>query len=261
MRMIPLLLALAATLFPSAAAAADPAVEEVQACARRNLPATSARQSIVLEAVDATGTGQRIEAELLWRRSKQDRSQVLVRVERPMDLRGSAFLALEREAGFDLFSYLPSLQKVRRLQGSAISGSLFGTDFSYEDFQRLQSAAEGTAVTRLPDADLDGRPAFVIAATPSADSGSAYHRIVSWIDRETCVLLRADLEADGARVAKQLLADPAQVRAVGTRNIPHVVTLEDREKNTRTTLTIEKIELDVPLSDSLFSESALTKGR
>lgn len=261
MRVIALLLATGAICLATPALALDPAVEEVQACARRNLPETSARQEIALEAVDAAGTGQRIEAELLWRRSKQGRSQVLVRVERPADLRGSAFLALEREGGYDLFSYLPSLQKVRRLQGSAISGSLFGTDFSYEDFQRLQSVAEGTAVTREPDADLGGRPTFVIAATPAADSGSAYRRVVSWIDRETCVLLRADLEADGGRVAKQLLADPAQVRTVGARHVPHVVTLEDRDKSTRTTLTIEKIELDVPLSDSHFSESALTKGR
>lgn len=261
MRSISLLLALGLLWMPIAAAAADPAVDEVQACARRNLPETSARQQIVLEAVDASGAGQRIEAELFWRRAKDDHSQVLVRVERPADLRGSAFLLLEREGGYDLFSYLPSLQKVRRLTGSAISGSLFGTDFSYEDFQRLQSVGSGATVTRLPDADLADRPTFVIAALPPVDAGSAYHRVVSWIDRETCVLLRADLETAGERVAKQLLADPAQVRAVGTRHIPHLVTLDDREKNTRTTLTIEKIEFDVPLSDSLFSESALTKGR
>jgi hypothetical protein len=260
LRAISLLFALLVVCLPIAAGA-DPAVDEVQACARRNLPETSARQQIVLEAVDASGAGQRIEAELLWRRSKDDHSQVLVRVERPPDLRGSAFLLLERADGYDLFSYLPSLQKVRRLTGSAISGSLFGTDFSYEDFQRLQTVGTGTTVTRLPDADLGGRPTFVIAALPPADAGSAYQRVVSWIDRETCVLLRADLEADGARVVKQLLADPAQVRAVGTRHIPHLVTLDDREKNTRTTLTIEKVELDVPLSDSLFSQSALTKGR
>lgn len=261
MRATSLLLMLGMLCSAAPAAALDPAVEEVQACVRRNLPETSARQELVLEAIDATGSGQRIEAELLWRRGKEDRSKVLVRVERPIDLRGSAFLLLEREGGYDLFSYLPSLQKVRRLTGSAISGSLFGTDFSYEDFQRLQTAADATGVTRLPDADVAGRPAFVIVATPPADAGSAYRRVVSWIDRETCVLLRADLEADGERVAKQLLADPAQVRVVGTRHVPHQMTLEDREKNTRTTLTIEKIELDVPLSDSLFSESALTKGR
>lgn len=260
MRATVLLLVGCSACFATSALALDPAVEEVQACARRNLPETSARQQIVLEAVDASGAGQRIEAELSWRRNEKDHSQVLVRVERPPDLRGSAFLLLEREDGYDLFSYLPSLQKVRRLTGSAISGSLFGTDFSYEDFQRLQTAGKGTEVTRLPDAELDGRPTFVIAASPPSDAGSAYRRIVSWVDRETCVLLRADLETDGEHVAKQLLVDPAQVRVVGTRHIPGAVTLEDREKNTRTTLTIDKIEFDVPLSDSLFSQSALTKG-
>jgi outer membrane lipoprotein-sorting protein len=168
---------------------------------------------------------------------------------------------IEREGGHELFSYLPELQKVRRISGHAISGSLFGTDFSYEDFQRLQGTAEGTAVTRLPDADVDGRPAYVLAATPAADSGSSYQRIVTWVDRETCVALRSDLEAGEGRVVKQLRADPAQVRDVAGHRVPHAVVLEDLEKGTRTALTVRKIDLDVELSPSLFSEAALAKGR
>lgn len=247
-------------LLAPAADAVDPAVEEVQRCAERNLPAQSARQEIVLEASDASGGGQRLEAQLLWRRAQADRSQVRVRVEKPVDLRGSAFLMLEREGGYDLFSYLPELGKVRRLTGSAISGSLFGTDFSYEDFQRLQNAVGGAGVERLPDAEVAGRAVYVVAATPAADAGSAYRRVVSSIDRETCVLLRADLEAEPGRMVKQLVADVAQVKQVGERWVPHLVTLNDLEKSTRTTLAIEKIDLDVPLRESEFSESALAKG-
>lgn len=254
-----LLLALAALAAP--ARGADPALEEVQSCARRNLPERSARQSILLESTDANGAAQRIEAQLIWRRTEEGRSQLRVGVEAPPDLRNTAFLLLEREGGSDMFSYLPELGRVRRLTGRAISGSLFGTDFSYEDVERLQLAAHGAGVARLPDAEVDGRSAYVVAATPAPDSGSAYARVVTYLDRETCVALRTDLERETGAPSKQITAKFEEVRQVGTRWIPHLVTIEDKESGRRTTLTIRKIDFDVDLSPSLFSERSLTQGR
>jgi hypothetical protein len=254
-------LALALVLLAPAAHAADAGVDEVRRCMEKNLPATSAKQEIALESSDASGS-QQLEAELLWRRAaeKEGRQQVLVRVEAPPDLRGSAFLMLERAGGYDLFSYLPELQKVRRLTGRAISGSLFGTDFSYEDFERLQAGVAGSDAERLPDAEVAGRATWVVAATPGAEAASAYQRVVSYVDRETCVALRVDFEREPGQLAKQLLADPAQVRAVGGRFVPHAYVLTDAGKSTKTALTVRAIALDVPLSPSLFSEAALAKG-
>jgi hypothetical protein len=254
-------LVLVLLLLAAPARAADPAVEEVRRCAEKNLPAKTARQEVVFVSTDASGGSQTLEAQVLWRRTPESHSEVLVRVERPADVRGSAFLMLEREGGYDLFSYLPELQKVRRLTGSAISGSLFGTDFSYEDFVRLQDAVGGSGAERLPDAEVDGRAAYVIAATPAADAGSAYQRVVTFLDKQWCVPLRADLESAPGRLAKQLVVDAAQVKQVGERWIPHRVRLDDAEKSTHTTLTIEKVDLDVPLKESAFSESGLVRGR
>lgn len=243
------------------ARAADPAVEEVQTCARRNLPDSTARQSILLESKDAAGSGQRLEAQMLWRRTEEGRSQVRIIVEAPPDVRGTGFLLLERADGADMFSYLPEMGRVRRLSGRAISGSLFGTDFSYEDVERLQLTAEGSSVSRLPDAEVEGRKAYVLAATLAPGSESAYERVVTYVDRETCVALRTDLEAKGGVAAKQVTAAFAEVKQVGTRWVPHLLTVNDAETGRSTTLTIRKIDLDVKLSPGEFSETALLKGR
>src|SRR6185295_20323204 len=95
--------------------AADRSIEEIQECARKNLPAHSARQDLNLLVRDGTGQEQTIEAELFWKRGDDGRSRVLVRVEAPPDLRGSAFLLIEREGASDMFSYLPELKKVPRI--------------------------------------------------------------------------------------------------------------------------------------------------
>lgn len=236
-------------------------VEEVQRCMDKNLPARSARQKVVLENRDASGVGQTLEAELAWKRGADDLSRVLIRVERPSDLRGSAFLLVERPAANDLFTYLPELQKVRRINSRSVGGSLFGTEFSYEDLLELQGAAARSRIDRLPDAELDGRPVYVLAATPATGSGSAYDRIVTHVDRETCVALKIELFEKPGDLAKEMTVAPAQVKRVGERWIPHEVVLRDLHGASQTTLRVQKIVLDIDLPESLFSESALTRGR
>jgi hypothetical protein len=255
------LAALSLVLSVGAAHATDPAVDEVQQCARRNLPELSARQSILLESTDAGGAAQRLEADLLWRRNDGGRSQVRIVVDAPPDVRGTGFLLVERDGVSDMFSYLPELGRVRRLTGRAISGSLFGTDFSYEDIERLQLTAEGSDVERLPDTEIDGRPAYVVAVKLAPASGSAYERVVTYVDRETCVALQTDLESAPGEPAKRVTAKFEEVRQVGERWIPHLVSIEDKETGRKTTLTIRKIDLDVPLSNAEFTETALLRKR
>jgi len=254
---------LAASLIALAAPAAraDRTIGEVQECVRRNLPERSARQEILLESTDAAGAAQRLEAELLWRRTEGDRSQVRIVVEAPPDLRGSAFLLLERDGGVDLFSYLPELRTVRRLSGRAISGSLFGTDFSYEDIQRIQGTVASMGAVELSAGEVDGRAVDVLAAAIPPESGSAYTRVVTYVDRETCVPLRTDLEARPGEPSKEVRARFDEVKQVGAHWVPHQVTIEDKDAGRSTKLTVRKIDLDVDLPQSEFSQAALTKGR
>jgi len=50
------------------------------------------------------------------------------------------------------------------------------------------------------------------------------------------------------------------VKAEGARFIPREVLARSLEGRSETRLRVEKVEFDVALSDSLFSEAALTKG-
>jgi hypothetical protein len=259
-RLAPLLVLIVALAAPGARAA-DPAVDEVVACARRNLPERTARQSVLFESRDAAGEGDRIEAELLWRRTEEGRSQIRIAVEAPPDVRGTGFLLVERENGADMFSFLPEIGRVRRISGRAVSGSLFGTDFSYEDVARIQTVAGGANVARLPDAEIAGRPVYVLAATIAPGAESAYERVVTFVDRATCVVVQTDLETKAGTPAKRMTATFDEVRQVGTRWVPHVVRIEDQETGRSTTLTVRKIDLDVKLSPSEFSETALVKNR
>jgi hypothetical protein len=259
-RILPLAIGMLLAGAQAGVAAAERSIEEIQACAHKNLPERSARQEVSFVIRDATGAEESIEAELFWKRGPDGRSRVLIRVGAPPDLRGAAFLLIEREGDSDLFTYLPALQKVRRISGRAISGSLFGSDFSYEDVERLQSLALETKVERQPDVEVAGRNTHVLSALLPPDPASTYTRVVSYVDAQTCVALRTELLNKDGMVNKELIIEADDVKPEGTRFVPREVLARDRDKGSETRLRIEKIEYDVPLSEKFFSEAALAKG-
>jgi len=241
------------------AAELGPGVEEVKRCVERNLPEHSSRQSVVFERRDRAGNERRIEATVWWRRDTQDRSRLLARVEAPPDERGTGFLMIEGENGTELFSYLPELGRVRRVTSRSAS-SFLGTDLSFEDLEELQTVGSRARVERQPDATLDGRPVYVLVGTPDAASRSAYERVVSTIDRETCISLRTSLEGAGGRVMKELVVDFVDVEKQGQRWLPRKVRFRNLANESETRLLLEKVEFDVEIPDRLFTQGELAKG-
>jgi hypothetical protein len=242
----------------SAAPALEPGVAEVRECAERNLPKRSARQSLVLERFEEGALTRRLEATLLWKRGSDGLSRVRVTVDAPPAERGTAFLLIEREGEDDMFSYLPALRRVRRITTRAVTGSFLGTDLSYEDFQQLQGLADHARMSRLPDGSIGGRPVYVLESVAADGSASSYERVRSYVDRESCVLLRAELSGPG--VEREIVVAWPDVERVGERWIPRLLTVRNRRKGSETRLSILATEWDVELADGLLSETGLARG-
>ena len=173
--------------------------------ARRSAPAWSATRPAPAASepnwtTDRAGNARRLETTVWWKRAPGLRTQLVTRVDAPASERGTAFLLVEDSRGTNLWSYLPELRTVRRVTGRAASGSFLASDFTYEDIARLDGEAPEARIEQLPDTEPEGRPALVFEGRPAPESGSPHHRIVTFVDRETCVVLRADLEGPtGAR--------------------------------------------------------------
>lgn len=255
----------AGLMAPTAGAQQDasPAtLESIQRCVADNAPARTMRQRIELRTEDRMGDGRRYDVKGEWKKGDNGLSMLLMRVSAPADLRGSAFLMIEREDREpDLFSYLPELEKVRRVTMRSAAGSLFGSDFSYEDMQRLQNVAGSSNAKLLGEAEQEGRASWQVETRPEAEAGSAYSRIVAWVDQERCVPLRVEFyERDDAPV-KVLTAPPAEVVKEGAGWVPTELRLENAAQGTRTLLSVKEVELDVELPDKDFTQGALRRRR
>ncbi|RIK95888.1 MAG: hypothetical protein DCC71_22920 [Proteobacteria bacterium] len=250
-----------AALVAAPAARAQASAGDVESCLRRNLPKKSSVQTVRFETRDRMGSTRRIEGKIYWRRGADDaHSKTLVRVESPPELRGSSYLVIEKPGALDIFVYLPEYQKVRRITAHALAGSLFGTDFSYEDMLRLRHVFEQQDAERLRDETVAGRASYLVQLVPPPESGSSYERVRAWVDRESCVPLRMEFVAKGGSLAKELTTDPKTLAQHGALWLASGFRLRDLHEQTETALELGEIEIDAELPDKLFSERALAQG-
>lgn len=239
----------------------DVTPESVASCMRANLPRSTAVQDVEMISRDRLGSERTISAHILWKRFDDGYSRVLVRFTAPEDISGAAFLLIETEGRADMFLYLPELRKTRRITTQTLRGSIYGTDFSYEDFERLQGFVKGEQRRQLPDAEIGGRAVVVIEARPAPGESSPYTRVVSWIDRETCVPLRTELYERGDRLRKLLLADPERVTHEGESWVPRELEMRDLRDETLTRLRLLSFERGVKIPDRSFKLGRLGRGR
>jgi outer membrane lipoprotein-sorting protein len=228
------------------------------ACAQANLPRHTSVQTVDLVSRDRLGSERHSKAKIYWKRFEDGLSRVLVFVSEPTNVRGTALLILETGGDPSIFSYLPELRKVRRIHARSVSGSFLGSDFSYEDIERLQGLAEDADLRRLEDTTIAGRPVYVLEGRPKR-AGSSYARIVSYVDRETCVPLRTDAYDESDGLVRRFETSPERVVRRGDAWVPLEISATSPDASTRSELRIDAIELDVELPDRLFSEHSLER--
>ncbi len=234
-------LALAALLWTSPASAAreDPTLAEVTACAQLAVPDTPRVWSIAFTTRTRAGAERDVRANIFTRHDDLERRVVVLRVTRPSDLEGSTLLLLEREGPNEIFFSSPELEQPVRITGDGAQLSLFGTDFSYEDVERMYGLNRPVESRRLDDALVRDQPVYVVESKPSGGPGeSAYEAVVAFIAKDTCVPLRTEFYETDRRLRKVLTIDPRELRRHGTVWIAHSLLMSDLLDESETRLII-----------------------
>ena len=262
-RSFSLLVVCALAMSASAQTPRDPAAmtaQEIQECTQQNFPDDSMVQTVKMVSVDRLGVERVLEAQMWWQKDQDTRlSNVLMTFDNPPELRGASVLVIEKKPNNDMFMFLPELGKTRRITSQMVSGNMMGTDFSYEDFQRMQGMLASLDSKRLPDETLAGRKAFVTESVPT-DPSSEYDRIRSWVDQDTCVPLQVDFFSKGSSdPVKRMSTKADSVTKEKTGFIPREIAMKDLRTETATAIVIEKLQVSVPIERKRFSQSELER--
>jgi hypothetical protein len=142
-----------------------------------------------------------------------------------------------------------------------LTDTMFGTDFSYEDFRRMQAVGSDLAGERRADAEIQGRPVWVVASQMPESAESIYQRLVAYIDQSTCVPLKIEFFQKGDSPRKVLEADPTQVVEEKGRRVAKKLVLRDLQAGTETAITISDVQVDVEIPEKRFQERTLDQRR
>jgi hypothetical protein len=245
--------ALAQKTKDKAAAAKDPAamtVKQIRACMGKNLVAKGALRDLGLDVFDREGKIRSLRMRLFWKPSKTGGTRVNLRLMEPPAMLGSSYLLLQEGFSEEVYFYLPGADHALRITGQNMSEPLWGTDFSYGEIKQVLGLLHAGATQRLADAQVSGRAAYVLeTATKVEETG--YRKVVSYVDQQACVLLKSEFfKAEQPR--KVLEADVSTLLQADKYWTILGYTMSDKQRNTRTQLTLTDLSFDERLSDKLF---------
>jgi hypothetical protein len=254
-------LSLSALLLADLAAAEPRTAAEIEACVAANMPSASSVQNVTLRAKDRVGTVNESRATIYWKKFEDGKSRVRMDFTEPNDLRGASVLLLERKQGArDIFMYMPDLKRVKRVTTHMMGGSIFGTNFSFEDFETIEDYAAKAKPERKEDVVIDGAPTWVLESRPAAGEFSSYTRVVEYIDPSTCTRIKTELFESGDQLRKVASSDRKTLTTSGGITYAPALTLRDLHEGTETELVINKVEVGAEIPAKLFSQASLTQG-
>lgn len=177
----------------------------------------------------------------------------------PANIINTRFLTIENQSGSDeQWIFLPSLGKVRRIAAAEGSGSFVGTDLSYSDIASANRSAGLDTHRVAREEEFRGKPCYVIESVPR-DSSYQYSRMIQWIDRDNSVNYKIELyDKRGTHVKTMEILEFKDVQG---RLSPMVTKMSSLTEGTSTTVTVDRLEYDGAIPESVFTPRYLETGR
>jgi hypothetical protein len=169
----------------------------------------------------------------------------------PQHLRGMTILSIEAlDRSDDVFVYLPSLGRVRRVSMGRRSDSFLGSDLTYQDLDRHR--AEDYGIESLHREALGGESVHVITARPK--NPETYQRIAFLIALSDLAILELRYYKTGDARASRIVRFPrASIRSADGNLIPTRIHVANTIRGSETEVEISELEVNPEIDDRLFS--------
>ncbi|MBM3735250.1 MAG: outer membrane lipoprotein-sorting protein [Acidobacteria bacterium] len=243
---IPALAAIAAT-----AQDARQIVDEAQKRARSN----SQHYEGTLQVLD----GKNRMAEKRWQYDRIGAfgdSKAVLRFTAPAEVKGVALLIHNhKDRASDQWMWTPAIQRDRRIALQDRSTRFFGTDFSFEDLEERDSAHHDYKL--LGEETVEGAVCWKLESQPRPGRSSQYTRSLVWIRKDLYAFVRVEAFRKDALVRRIRYGDFENVKGIWTARTLEV---EDVTRKSKTVMKLDKLDYNVPLSESGFTLQALRRG-
>lgn len=182
------------------------------------------------------------------------KSKSILRFTAPAEVRGVALLVVNHpDRASDQWMYIPEHGRDRRVALQDRSTRFFGTDFTFEDLEERD--VEQYEFRMLGEEPLAGAACWKIESKPK--KRSQYTHSYVWIRKDNYAFARIENYRGNQPVRHVNYSDIRKVQDIWTA---HKLEMHDIGRNSRTILTMDKLEHNVKLKEEDFTLQALRRG-
>jgi len=222
--------------------------------AQKRTDVTSQRYEGLLQVVDAKGkvSDKRWTMERL---GAHGQSKAVLRFTVPAEVKGVALLVVNHpDRASDQWMWTPAIERDRRIALQDRSTRFFGTDFSFEDLEERD--ANQYEYVLAGDDTIDGAACWKIRSTPRESKSSQYSSSSIWIRKDNYAFARIENYVKDQAVRRLNYSDIQNVQGIWTAR---QLEMTDVRRGSRTRLTLDKLEYNVPMKDEDFTLQAIRR--
>ncbi len=201
-----------------------------------------------IELVTTTASGRTEERTMTV--AQKGQHQRLVQLTGPARLRGVGLLA--KDEG-QLYIYLPSFGRIRRVAGQQRGEPFLGSNFTQDDLSRTEFS--GRFEPELADEDSEH---WTVHLTPNEPDDEPYEHLVIKVRKEDHQVPEILFFEDGSQEPTRRLT-ASDFRREDNQVLAHTVIVEDLQSESRSVAKLSDVEVNTGLSDSLFTRRYLQR--
>jgi hypothetical protein len=176
-------------------------------------------------------------------------SKSVLRFTAPAEVKGVALLIVNHpDRASDQWMWTPAIQRERRIAFQDRSTRFFGTDFSFEDLEERDTEQFDYGLDG--DETIDGVVCWKVESKPRKTKSSQYSSSFVWVRKDNYAFQRIENFVKGEVVRRLTYSRIEKVQDIWTAR---VLEMHDLRRNSRTVLTFDKLQYNVPLKEENFS--------
>ena len=210
--------------------------------------------NVKMKIIEADGSSKDREMRVSRLSPEKKEHYLLVRMNKPNDLKGTALLATLKDGKEDKWIYLPSSKQTRRLSGdSGGQGGILGSELSTEDFDFNRDRSAQSSISK--EVELNGKK-YLVVESNVAEASDTYSKIVSFVDATPHLPVKSECFDKSGKLLKtidllgykKLPGDKYRVSKIVIKNVQN-------KRSTEIQLSDKKINQG--LKNSQFTAKAL----
>ena len=182
-------------------------------------------------------------------------SKAVLRFTAPAEVKGVALLIVNHpDRASDQWMWRPAIERDTRIALQDRRTRFFGTGFSFEDLEERDVDQYDYKI--VGSENMDGALCWKIEAAPKEAKSSQYTNTYLWFRQDNYVLAELQGWSKDRMMRSIHYTDIAQVQGIWTSRRLEVW---DTERKSRTILTLEKLQFNLPLRPQDFTVEALRR--